>query len=60
MALYEIASETGRCISMNARLTEDTNDQKCLFTDHCLQRLDTVTIWILQLFGGPHTSFFQR
>ena len=35
---------------MNALLTEDTNDQKCLSTDHGLRRLDIVTIWVFQLW----------
>jgi hypothetical protein len=57
MALYEIASETARRILINALLAESKNDQKCLSADRGLQRLDIPTIWVLQLFGGPHTSF---
>ena len=47
MALYEIASETGRRIFKNALLTEDMNDRKCLSTDHGLQKPGILTIWVL-------------
>jgi hypothetical protein len=37
---------------MNALLTGDTNDQKCLSTNHGLQRLDIVTIWVFHPWHG--------
>jgi hypothetical protein len=49
MALCEIASETARRILINALLAESKNDQKCLSIDHGLQRLDILTIWVLQI-----------